>query len=314
MTSIFLQSTQAIGDFLMGAVPDTLDATVAGISAMPGQVVDASKYAFGVDRVVGENRSWSKLGTGYRGNFWDGDNGPNRLVDRVSNALWSFTLGGINIIGGGAPYALVNEKMGIDCPYFFPGPTNAREIGRFFSSGVIMMLTGRQILTAFKPRVVLPTNVTPRIFKKRPPIAAQGPIRMQYSVPSVAQDLATHIRRGSVVAPSILRRMLDVRTPEVVGPAARTMIELVREGHLPTHLLEGILWDTHPRTAYLFQYLSDMRVGSPRLRAIWNHLQLDAYEVEVFANGDTQLRLMYTPVQEVPSCRITAPVVAPIFF
>lgn len=308
MTSIFLQSTQAVGEFLLGAVHDTLDATAAGISAIPGQVSDATKYVLGVDRFVGEDRQWFEMGTGFQSDFWEGDNIVSRVAERVNNTVFSVVLGGVNTIGVGKPYEWVNQDMGIDCPYFFPGPTNVREMGRFFSSGVIMMLTGRQILTAFKPRVVLPTNVTPRIFKKRPPIAAQGPIRMQYSVPSVAQDLATHIRRGSVVAPSILRRMLDVRTPAVVGPAARITIELVREGHLPTHLLEKILWDTHPRTAYLFQYLSDMRVGSPRLRAIWDHLQLDTYEVEMFANGDTQLRPLYTPLQEVPSCRITAPV------
>lgn len=310
MTSIFLHSTQALGEFLIGASYDTWDATVAGMASIPGQVRAASKYALGVDRVVGENRPWSQLGTGYRGDFWAGDNGPTRLAERFNHTVFSIALGAVNTLGGGLPYTLVNQKMGIACPYFFPGPTNARELGRFFASGVAMMMTGRQLLVASEVRVIVPTTLAMDPVPVIPPIPRivhQGPVRLQYALPSAIETVATHIRRGNVVAPSVLKRMLDVRHAELVGPAARATIELVREGHLPTHLLEGILWDTHPRTAHLFHHLYDMRAGSPRLNALWNHLGLDAYEIEVFANGDTQLRPIYTPLQAAPTPRLSAP-------
>lgn len=354
MTSIFLQSTQAVGEFLLGAVHDTLDATAAGIGAIPGQVYDATKYALGVDRFVGENRPWFKIGTGYQGDFLDGDNGLNRFAERFNHTVLSVALGGVNTVTGGLTYELVNRKLGIDCPYFFPGPTNAREMGRFFSSGMIMMLTGRQILTALKPGVAATASVgidpIPMMVERPPllnsdPIAyspdhlrvlayqsplpikgpiqlqwmdpirvvSQGPVRLQYAVPDAVEGVVAHVRRGNVVAPRILRQMLNVRTPTLIDPVARATIELLRDGHLQVHLLEGIIWDAHPRTAFLFQYLNEMRVGSPHLKALWRHLKLDEYEVEFLANGDTQLVPVYTPVEAVPTHRSTVPMGAPIF-
>lgn len=289
---LILRTTQAIGDFLIGAVHDTMDATATGIGAIPGQVVDATKYALGVDRFVGEDRPWSKIGTGFRGDFWDGDNGLTRFAERFNHTVFSVVLGGVNTITGGLTYEWVNRGLGIDCPYFFPGPQDARELGQFFSSGLAMMLMGRQLLRAPSARIAapVPLPVPPDvIIVEQAPRVAIGPFRPYYAVPSAVEEVAAHIRNGNVVAPSILRRMLDLRSPQLLDSVARTTVTLLRDGHLPMHLLETIIWDTHPRTLYLVQHLNEMRAGSPRLQAIWRHLKLDAYQLEVLPGGDAQL-------------------------
>ncbi len=296
MVHPILQTTQATGEFLIGAVFDFLDIAATGIAATPGQIYDSTKYAVGADHYMGEGRPWSKMGTGYSGDFVDGDNGFTRVTERFNNAAFSFGLGGLNTVLMGGPYRVVNQWMGIDCPYFFPGPTTAREAGRFFSSGLAMMLLGQRFFAA--PELPRP------FYLEASKAIEQGPVRVHYAIPSGVEDLADHIRRGSVVAPSFLRRTLDVRNPGVLKSAAHSTVELVREGYLPVRLLEGIIWDTHPRTAFLYRSLSTMRYGSPRLIAMWKLLQLDTYEVETLANGDTQLRPIIPPTQcPVPAVR-----------
>lgn len=296
MTSAILLTTQAIGEFLIGGSFDFLDATADSISAIPGQVYDSTKYALGVDRYVGEGRSWCKMGMGYRGDFWESDdNGLSRFAERFNNAVFSFGLAAVNTVGMGYPYKIVNQEMGIDCPYFFPGPTNAREMGRFFSSGLAVMLTGRQLLMVSKARIAVPMEV-PTNFQIDPiPVVAQGS-RLKYAIPSVAEDLVGHIRRGNVVAPSLLRQMLNTRVPTVLDPLTQTTVQLFGEGHLPIKLFETLLWETHPRTIYLVDHLSVMRARYPRLAAIWNHYNLGDYIVEALPNGDSQLVPNYCPV------------------
>jgi hypothetical protein len=299
-TSIMMQGTRAIGDFLIGAVYDTLNATAESIGAIPEQSYNAAKYTFGVDRFVGEGRSWGKIGTGYHGDFWSGDNGLTRFAERVNHTVFSVVLGGVNTVSGGLTYNWVNIGLGVDCPYFFPGPQDARELGQFFSSSLAMVFMGRQLLKA--PMRTASSSRLPENLPKSPA-----------AIPVAIEDVAANIRQGNVVAPSILRRMLDIRSPELIDPIARTTVQLLSEGHLPVRLFETIIWDSHPRTMYLVRYLYDFRAGSPRLQAIWRHLGLDAYQMEILPNGDSQLRPMLTmirsnePLGSVPSQKQAGP-------
>lgn len=294
MLTRILQTTQAVGDFLVGATHDTIDAAVTGIGTIPGQIYSATKYTLGADRFLGEGRPWSKIGTGYRGDFWQGDNGLTRMAERFNHVVFSVVLGGVNTIAGGLPYEWVNQRMGVDCPYFFPGPQSARELGQFFSSALIVITTGRQVLglRAATPRPISFPEPLAFAMPERPlaPPVAIGRFRPSYIVPNAVEEVAAHIRSGNVAAPPILRKMLDVRSPELIDPVARVTVELLSEGHLPVHLFETIIWDTHPRTQYLVHYMNVMRFRSPRINAIWRHMKLSAYQLDVLPDGASQLR------------------------
>lgn len=285
MAAIILETTKAVGEFLLGAVHDTVGAVATGVWNFPHRLEANTRYIAGVDCVLDEGRPWSKMGLGYSTSFWAGDNGLNRLAECFNDTVLSVLLGGINTVTMGLTYNGVNEGLGIDCPYFVPGPNTWRESGQFFSRGVMIMLMGRQ-LTA--PRAsLMPRMVTTKI--ELPPVA-QGKFTSYYAAENPLQEIAAHIRSGNRAAPAVLKKLLDVRMPATLDAATQTLVQLVGEGHLPIQFLEKLLWETHPRLQPLMQHLQRMRFDYPRLNTLWDQLKLDSYELCVLPRGEVQLR------------------------